>query len=152
MSARVREIIKGAVQGVADDGVLKKIKEVPEVLVEKPKKEGFGDFSTNVAMLIAPIEGRPPREIAAAVSQRVSEAPEVERCEVAGPGFINIFMRKSYWISVLEGILGKGSEYGGLDIGAGKKVQVEFVSANPTGPLHIGHGRGAAVGDSLANI
>ncbi|MEK7773299.1 MAG: arginine--tRNA ligase [Deltaproteobacteria bacterium] len=125
---------------------------LPDIIIDRPKKEGFGDFSTNIAMLLAPLEHKPPRDIAAEIAAGIAEDPLVEKCEVAGPGFINIFLKNTFYLSVLDSILKKGGRFGAIDVGRGLRIQVEFVSANPTGPLHIGHGRGAAVGDSLANI
>lgn len=151
MRARVVKMIEDAVAGARAAGAITGDK-LPEIVLEKPKKEGFGDFSTNVAMLMASAEKKAPREIAKALSERIAENPDVERCEVAGPGFINIFLKKGFWLGVLEDIISRGPSFGRSDAGAGRKVQVEFVSANPTGPLHIGHGRGAAVGDVLSNI
>lgn len=151
MKAGVVRIIKDAIDGARSEGVIKSGQTVGIVL-DKPKKEEFGDFSTNIAMLLAPHEKKAPRDIARALADRISANPAVEKCEVAGPGFINIFLKKSFWLGILEDIIKSGPGYGRSDIGKGRKVQVEFVSANPTGPLHIGHGRGAAVGDALSNI
>ncbi len=151
MRAGALNMVREAVELARAEGLIKAA-ELPDIVIEKPKKEGFGDFSTNIAMLLAPLENRPPRDVASVIAQKLGTLPNVARCEVAGPGFINIFLDKSYWYSVLAEILGRGGDFGRLEIGAGKRVQVEFVSANPTGPLHIGHGRGAAVGDALARI
>ncbi|OGP15978.1 MAG: arginine--tRNA ligase [Deltaproteobacteria bacterium GWC2_55_46] len=151
MRAGVAGIVAGAIEAARGDGIVT-VEKLPEVLLDRPKKEEFGDFSTNIAMLLAPLEKKQPREIAKAVAERISAHPDVEKCEVAGPGFINIFLKRTFWLSILENIIGKGAQFGRSDAGGRKKVQVEFVSANPTGPLHIGHGRGAAVGDSLARI
>lgn len=152
MKARVREIIEEALDGLIKDGVFKGMEERPGIIVERPKQKEFGDASTNIAMLLAKPLRKKPRDIAEKIARKAGAAGDVERCEVAGPGFINVFLNKTYWPSRLKEILADGSGVGKLDVGAGKKVQVEFVSANPTGPLHIGHGRGAAVGDSMANI
>jgi arginyl-tRNA synthetase len=151
MKAGVVKIIKNAIEGARLDGVISSGK-LPEIVLDKPKKEEFGDFSTNIAMLLAPVEKKAPREIAKAIAERISASPDVEKCDVAGPGFINIFLKKSFWLGILEDIIKSGAGYGRSEAGRGQKVQVEFVSANPTGPLHIGHGRGAAVGDALSNI
>ncbi|MCC6503635.1 MAG: arginine--tRNA ligase [Deltaproteobacteria bacterium] len=151
MKAGVVSIIKGAIEGAREAGAITG-GNMPEIVLDKPKKEEFGDFSTNAAMLLAPLEKKAPREIAKAISERISQSPYVEKCEVAGPGFINIFLKKTFWLAVLEDIIKTGEGYGRSGLGKGHKVQVEFVSANPTGPLHVGHGRGAAVGDALSNI
>lgn len=150
MRQGVSEIIRTALASARSEGLIKAAD--PAYAVETSKKEEFGDYSTNAAMLLAPLEKRPPREIAGVLKDRIAAFPEVEKCEVAGPGFINIFLRRSYWFATLEDIIRQGAGFGRSKAGAGRKVQVEFVSANPTGPLHIGHGRGAAVGDALANI
>ncbi len=151
MRARVGELIDSTLAKALKEGLLKST-ELPGVIVELSKRPEFGDYATNVAMLLAPKEKRPPREIAEDISGLLAKDPSIEKCEVAGPGFINIFLKNSYWSDLLIEILNEGADYGRSDIGKGLRVQVEFVSANPTGPLHIGHGRGAAVGDALVNI
>ncbi|MBQ7608931.1 MAG: arginine--tRNA ligase [Desulfovibrionaceae bacterium] len=122
-------------------------------VVEAPKEAGHGDLSTNLAMLLAKEARRNPRsiaeEIAAALMQNV---PDIAHAEAAGPGFCNCVFNPSYWQKVVRQVEDEGDEYGKNKAGGGKKVLVEFVSANPTGPLHIGHGRGAAYGDSLARL
>lgn len=120
-------------------------------IVDYPKNSKFGDYSTNVAMAAAERAGLRPRELAEKIVKQI-EHPHIERVEVAGPGFINIRVKKDWWWKGLRKLLIRGPEYGDLTLGKDKRVQIEFVSANPTGPLHIGHGRGAAVGDSLARI
>ncbi len=153
MRADIKGIIRSAVENAAADGLLSAgARDFQDIIVEKPRKEEFGDFSTNIAMLLAPLEKKKPREIASEVSKRIALSPRVSRCEVAGPGFINIFLSREYWQGILEDVLEKGDKYGRSAVGKGERVQVEFVSANPTGPLHIGHGRGAAVGDALSNV
>lgn len=151
MKAGVIGILEGALEEAKKAGLISTV-EIPAIVLDKPKKEEFGDFSTNIAMLLAPLEKKKPRDIANAVAEKVAAYPDVEKCEVAGPGFINIFLKRTFWLKALLDIAGKGERFGQSEIGAGKKVQVEFVSANPTGPLHIGHGRGAAVGDALSRI
>ncbi len=120
--------------------------------IEIPKEEKFGDLATNVAMVVSSSFKRPPREIAEALKEELISQKEIEDIEVAGPGFLNFFFSKGFWQKILKVILDKKEEYGRSEIGNGKKVLIEYVSANPTGPLHVGHGRGAAVGDSLARI
>ncbi len=151
MRQGIADIIREALISAHGDGLIKTA-EPPPYSVETSKKEEFGDYSTNAAMLLAQLEKKGPRQIAVVIKERIAAFPQVEKCEVAGPGFINIFLKKSYWLSVLEDIVRQGAGFGRSQTGAGRRVQVEFVSANPTGPLHIGHGRGAAVGDALANI
>ncbi|MBI5888134.1 MAG: arginine--tRNA ligase [Deltaproteobacteria bacterium] len=146
ITASVQKAVQAGSVQIPDSGKL------PDIIIDRSKKDEFGDFSTNIAMLLAPLTKQPPRRIAEAVAAAASSDDAVEKCEVAGPGFINIFLKKTYWPAALADILKKGADYGKGTSGRGRKVQVEFVSANPTGPLHIGHGRGAAVGDSLANV
>ena len=141
--------------------IAKKIQEellrhLPEDLpfkVEPPREEAFGDYATNAALVLAGRLKRPPRELAEELAQKLSSRRDLfSKVEVAGPGFINFFVAPEYWQSVVKAVVSRGEAYGRSDLGRGLKVQVEFVSANPTGPLHIGHGRGAAVGDTLARI
>ncbi|RUM87591.1 MAG: arginine--tRNA ligase [Thermodesulfatator sp.] len=121
--------------------------------VGPPPREELGDLATNAALVAAGPLGRRPRELAEELARKLAEKRELFRkVEVAGPGFLNLFVAPSYWQGVVERVLLAGADYGRSTLGAGRKVQVEFVSANPTGPLHIGHGRGAAVGDSLARL
>jgi len=122
--------------------------------LERPKKAGFGDFSTNAAMLLAPALKAPPREIAerlgAALQARLGS--QVERIEVAGPGFLNIFLADDWYTGAVAHVLAAGEDFGGGTAAAPEKVLIEFVSANPTGPVHVGHGRNAAYGDALARM
>jgi arginyl-tRNA synthetase len=124
-----------------------------EILVERPRDPSHGDFATNIALQLAQPLQRNPRELARAVlSQLDLPAELVERTEIAGPGFINFWLAKSAVGSVLRTALARGTAYGRSDVGNGRRVNVEFVSANPTGPLHVGHGRGAALGDAIASL
>ncbi|RWR12487.1 arginine--tRNA ligase [Siminovitchia fortis] len=127
--------------------------EMPAVVLETPKEKSHGDYSTNMAMQLARIAKKSPRTIAEEIKAHldVSEA-SIEKVDIAGPGFINFYMDNSYLTGLVPAILEAGDEYGRSDAGKGEKIQVEFVSANPTGDLHLGHARGAAVGDSLCNI
>lgn len=120
--------------------------------VEVPKREGQGDFATNMAMIMAGIEKKNPREIAAQLVELLEKHDVIEKLEIAGPGFVNIFLKTKIWHDVLEPVLTAGAKFGKSDIGNGRKVMVEFVSANPTGPLSIGHGRQAILGDSIAKL
>lgn len=132
--------------------------QVPEFEVETPKHEGQGDFSTNFAMVSAKLQKMAPAKIAKSLVEAISDTPHtplgsvVEKIEVAGPGFINFFLSPGAWHPVVDQVLKQDATFGASAIGSGKRVQVEFVSANPTGPLHVGHGRGAAVGDAVGNI
>ena len=124
----------------------------PPVEVERGRREGQGDWATNAAMQWAGAFGERPLEMARRIVSLLPENPLVERVEVAGPGFINFFLSRSWMSGTIEHILELAGDYGRSDSGGGRRVQVEFVSANPTGPLHVGHGRGAAVGDICARI
>jgi arginyl-tRNA synthetase len=151
MKNRVRDLILQAAREAHARGALPS-DDFPAVIIEEPKAETHGDFATNFAMLAAKAQRLAPRKIAEAVAAHLSTEDILERVEIAGPGFINFFVRPSAWPPVIEAILAQDRAYGACDVGRGQKVQVEFVSANPTGPLHVGHGRGAAVGDSVARI
>ena len=123
------------------------------VELEKPKDAGHGDFATNVAMRLAKPAKSNPRAIAEKLCEAFNlEGSLVEKVETAGPGFINFTLKDDYLYNVLKAIEEKGEEYGRVDIGNGKKVMVEFISANPTGPMHVGNARGGAIGDCLASI
>ena len=118
---------------------------------DRPKHEGHGDRAANVAMRLARPLRMNPKDIAAKIAVNLN-SDVIDRTEIAGPGFVNVFLSGKFYAEVISDILEQGMNYGSVNLGQGKKVQVEFVSANPTGPLHIGHGRGAAVGDSVARI
>lgn len=124
----------------------------PDIKIERARGESHGDFASNLALILAKPARCAPRELARALVDALPESPQVARVEIAGPGFINFFVAADTRFRVLEEILAAGSGYGRCEAGAGKKVQVEFVSANPTGPLHVGHGRGAAYGAVVADL
>ena len=133
------------------DGVLPD-DSTPEVQLERTRSPEHGDFASNVAMVLAKEAGKSPRQLAEAIIERVPKSRQVERMEIAGPGFINIFLQRCALTGVVRDVLRQGDEYGRLRRAGRHRVTVEFVSANPTGPLHVGHGRGAAYGASLASI
>ena len=122
------------------------------VLLERPKQAAHGDYACNLAMQLAKPLKRSPRDIAQALIAALPASPVVEKVEIAGAGFINVFITTAAKQGVVRGVLRAGADYGHVRAGGGRKVGVEFVSANPTGPLHVGHGRGAAVGDCLCNV
>ena len=122
------------------------------VVVEPPREASHGDMATNAAMVLAKDAGRKPRELADAIAAKLRDDPLVEKVEVAGPGFINLTLKPSAWLDALRAVLDAGADYGQSDIGQGRPVNVEYVSANPTGPMHVGHCRGAVFGDALANL
>ncbi len=123
-----------------------------EILVERTRDPSHGDFACNLAMTLARVAKRKPRELAEALVAALPESPQVTRVDIAGPGFINFFISPAAYHDVVEVILQQGEAYGRSTLGQGKTVQVEFVSANPTGPLHVGHGRGAAYGATVADL
>ena len=122
--------------------------------LERPKKAQFGDFSTNAAMLLAPKLGAPPREVAEKLAEELKSrlGDELERAEVAGPGFLNLFLSDAWYAGALEAILAAGDGFGGGSAARPERINIEFVSSNPTGPVHIGHARNAAYGDALARL
>lgn len=127
--------------------------ETPEIAIERPKREEHGDFATNVCLSLARPLKRKPRDIADLVVQNVVDPDGLlEAIEVAGPGFINLRFRRDVWFSALAQVREADEAWGRSDAGRGRRVMIEFVSANPTGPLHVGHGRGAVVGDLLASV
>jgi len=126
---------------------------IPQPSFEIPKNEAHGDYSTNIALVLAPRLKKRPAELANLIVEAFADQSSfVREVSIAGPGFINFSLKESFWLNQLREILLTGPDFGKSTVGGGKKVQIEFVSANPTGPLHIGHGRGAALGDSLARI
>jgi len=122
------------------------------VTVEAPRDADHGDLATNAAMVLAKPAGMKPRDIAVGIARYLTDLPDVTSTEVAGPGFLNIRLKPSVWAGELATILSDGPAYGRSAMGAGQRVDVEYVSANPTGPMHMGHCRGAVVGDALANL
>ena len=152
MKQKLKNLILNAATCAYEKGDLPS-KALPEIEVEVPKIESHGDFSTNIAMVTASAQKMPPRKIAEAILKHVTDPDNIlAKTEIAGSGFINFFINIWTWYPVLHKIHQEDIRYGASDIGNGEKIQVEFVSSNPTGPLHVGHGRGAAVGDSVANI
>lgn len=152
MKKGVNEIINRAMARAQERGELAE-GALPPLIVEYPKDERHGDYTTNVAMTMASQTGKPPRAIAETIVRFIEDTEGIiERVEVAGPGFINFFLKEAYWHYFLREADQRGERYGEGDLGKGKRALVEFLSANPTGPLHIGHGRIAAFGDSLANL
>ncbi|HRP80105.1 MAG TPA: arginine--tRNA ligase, partial [Aquamicrobium sp.] len=122
------------------------------ITVEPPRDASHGDLATNAAMVLAKAVGENPRALAERLAAALRADPDVAAVEVAGPGFVNLRLSDAFWQARLTGILDEAEGYGRSDVGAGRKVNVEYVSANPTGPMHVGHCRGAVVGDALANI
>jgi len=142
----------GALKSARRSGAIK-VDEIPDFTVEVPREKDHGDFATNLAMLLAKPARMSPRKAAEILAQSFSQTGTwVERVEIAGPGFINFYLNPAWVYQAVPRIVSMNKDYGRVDIGKGKKVQVEFVSANPTGLLHMGNARGAALGDSIAAI
>ena len=153
MKKQLIQIVEDALASAHQKGRLPSPDLPKDVVIEEPKNEAHGDYSTNAAMAMASIQKMPPRKIAEALVAEIKDPFGIlAKTDIAGPGFINFFLTPSSWQSVLNRVHEADARYGAWTIGQDKKVQVEFVSANPTGPLHVGHGRGAAVGDTVANI
>jgi arginyl-tRNA synthetase len=152
MRERLKKYVQEALKACYAQGTLHS-GEFPDFTLEVPANPEHGDFAVNVAMMLARAERMAPRQIAEAIIPALGTGGGLWRkVEIAGPGFINFFLSSRCWYAVLDEVKRAGAGYGHSRTGAGRKVQVEFVSANPTGPLHIGHGRGAAVGDSLCRL
>ena len=151
MKPELAALISEALEQLVADGVLAEMPEsAPQI--DRPKDSSHGDLSCNIAMVLAKRAGMAPKELASKLIAALPDNALVDRCDIAGPGFINFFINPSHHTEVVRTILESGAAYGRTDTGGGRRVQVEFVSANPTGPLHVGHGRGAAIGDSLGRL
>lgn len=146
----LQQLITSAIQSLIDNGSLDV--EIPVIKIDRTRDKSHGDFSANAAMILAKPARKNPREIANLIVDALPENNFVEKVDIAGPGFINFFVSNDSRQSVVNSVLEQGDRFGCSDKGVGKQVQVEFVSANPTGPLHVGHGRGAAYGATLANL
>ncbi|WP_027408058.1 arginine--tRNA ligase [Anoxybacteroides tepidamans] len=150
---QVKEQLKEEIKQAVVKAGLAAEHEVPNVILEVPREKAHGDYSTNMAMQLARVAKKAPRMIAEEIVNHFDKTKaSIEKIEIAGPGFINFYMNNSYLTDLVPMIIKAGASYGQTNVGQGEKVQVEFVSANPTGSLHLGHARGAAVGDSLCNI
>lgn len=151
MKQHITQLIQQALDALIRQGILTLPADF-NIQIERTRTREYGDFAANTALLLAKPAQRKPRELAAQLVELLPESPLVERVEIAGPGFINFFLTTAAYQSVIRTILEMGVEYGRSNTGRGNRVLLEFVSANPTGPLHIGHGRGAAYGATLANL
>ena len=146
MKTQLASIISLALDQILDDS------SIIDIHIERPKTLEHGDYSTNIALQLTKILKKNPREIAQLIIEKIGLDPSIDRLEIAGPGFINFYLSAAGKSSIIKNIFTQSINYGHNEAGKNQKLQVEFVSANPTGPLHIGHGRGAAIGDSLARI
>jgi arginyl-tRNA synthetase len=150
--AEMLDRVRGANDALMAAGVLPAGIDQSRITVEPPRDPAHGDMSTNAAMLLAKEAGRKPRELAEAIAEKLRGDDLVAKVDVAGPGFINLTLKPAAWIEALRHAVRLGSRYGRSDSGGGVPANVEYVSANPTGPMHVGHGRGAVFGDALANL
>jgi arginyl-tRNA synthetase len=150
VKSQLRALIAAGIDGLRAAGTLPADLAVPDFIVERPKDRGHGDFSTNTAMLLAKPARANPRAIAQALIDALPASDDIAAVEIAGPGFLNFRLAAGAWQRQLREIHARGGDYGRNDGGAGRVAGVEYVSANPTGPLHVGHGRAAAIGDCIA--
>src|SRR5262247_1787664 len=150
--ALVLDKVRAANMALAADGVMPAGLDQSRIVVEPPRDAAHGDMATNAAMVLAKDAGRKPRELAEALAAKLCADPLVAKVEVAGPGFINLTLTPAAWVGALRTVLKAGADYGRGGLGQGAAVNVEYVSANPTGPMHVGHCRGAVFGDALANL
>lgn len=149
VNERVKEAIADA---IVNAGIVAP-EEVPDIVLEVPRDKAHGDLATNAAMQLTKIAKRNPRQIAEAIIEHLdTSSASIEKAEIAGPGFINFTLSKNYLYPIISLVAEQGDDYGRINVGQGQKVEMEFVSANPTGSLHLGHARGAAVGDALCNV
>ncbi len=151
MKDAISSLVSSALKAAIDAGELS-LEIVPDPALERPRDAAHGDWATSVALRSSKLAGMNPRQIAEIVSARMSGHPDVDAVEIAGPGFINIRLSAAALQRVLSEARAQGRDFGRGDAGAGMRVQVEFVSANPVGPMHVGHGRWAALGDSMARV
>lgn len=150
MKDALQQLVSQAIQSLIDNGSLSV--DMPVIKIDRTRDKSHGDFAVNVAMILAKPARKNPREIAAQIIEALPVSDFVDKVEIAGPGFINFYVSNDSIQNVINNVIAQKDRYGCSDRGAGKRVQVEFVSANPTGPLHVGHGRGAAYGATLANL
>src|SRR5262245_37729296 len=152
MKSHLEGLVRDALERAVAAGELR-LGRPPVFAIEVPSDPAFGDLASNVAMVLAREAGRPPRALAEIILRHVrDEGGSLAGTEVAGPGFINFRLAPAFWRMILAEVLAAGAAYGRADLGRGRKIQIECVSANPTGPLHVGHGRGAVLGDVTARL
>ena len=147
MKEKIESLLDQALDQLITDGL---IEAKPALQISRTKDAAHGDFTSNVAMMLAKSAGKPPREVAQAIIDALANDSCITKIEIAGPGFINFFLAQESTLNIIKDILSAGDDFGHSNVANGEKVQIEFVSANPTGPLHVGHGRGAAYGATLA--
>ncbi|MBL3574433.1 arginine--tRNA ligase [Rhodovulum sulfidophilum] len=148
----LRALVIDCLDAMVAEGALPAGLDFSNVAVEPPRDAAHGDMATNAAMVLARPAGQKPRDIAETLAGRLAADPRIASAEVAGPGFLNLRLAPAVWQGLVAKVLGQGAGFGRSSLGAGQKVNIEFVSANPTGPMHVGHVRGAVVGDALASL
>jgi len=150
--ADIRSLVLSTLDTLVADGFLPEGLSFDAITVEPPRDAAHGDMATNAAMVLAKPARMKPRDIAEKLAEKLAEDPRITAADVAGPGFLNLRLSAAVWQGVVGAVLGQGTDFGRGDLGQGKRVNVEYVSANPTGPLHVGHTRGAVFGDALASL
>ena len=151
MKQKLASVIEKALSAIKNQGIIDE-NLTPKITIERTRDSQHGDFASNIAMILAKPAKMNPRQLAEKIVDAISDDPAINNIEIAGPGFINFFINPNAQYQIISQIHDLGHEFGKSDIGAGKKIQVEFVSANPTGPLHVGHGRGAAYGSVVSDL
>ena len=152
LRGQIRQIVEQAIATLRDAGTLPADLATPDFVVERPKDRAHGDFSTNVAMLLAKPARSNPRALAQLLVDALATGGDIAAVDIAGPGFLNFRLSPEAWRRQLVGLHAQGAGYGRNDAGAGRTAGVEYVSANPTGPLHVGHGRAGVIGDCIARV
>ena len=150
--ADIRLLVITSLEGLVADGTLPSGLDFAGVSVEPPRDPLHGDMASNAAMVLAKAAGKNPRELAAALAEKLAADPRVASADIAGPGFLNLTIKAENWFGLIPSVLKNGTDFGRSNVGAGRKINVEFVSANPTGPMHVGHARGAVFGDALGGL
>ena len=148
---KISKLLENALNKAQDSKILPKIK-IDNIIVEKPRNKSFGNWSSNIAMILAKELKKSPADIAKIIHQNIEKNEEIETIDIVNPGFINFTLSESFRSNLIEQILTEKDSFGSNVNGNGKKIQLEFVSVNPTGPVHVGHARGAIVGSCIANI
>ncbi len=151
LKEKIAALLKQAAKKAQESGKLPAVT-LPEIVIERPQKSQHGDYASSISLKLARAVGLNPLSIARDIARFVPTAAEISNVEVAPPGFINFTLSRDWLASQVDAVLQAGHSWGNIDAGQKKRVQIEFVSVNPTGPLHVGHGRGAVLGSTLANV
>ena len=151
MKKKIEKLILQALETLKSEGVLAQ-EITPNITIDRTRDPQHGDFASNLALMLAKSSNTSPRQLAEKLIASFPKDPAIVKVELAGPGFINFFIDPNCQYQIVKQIHDQGRKFGSSHVGVGKKIQVEFVSANPTGPLHVGHGRGAAYGSAVADL